>query len=89
MRKLVAVTQMTLDGVMQALGGPEEDPSGGFGLGGWSVGYFDDALGPWSQAARETFRSSSPDSNGAGRCSRWRFRSTSPTCGPCSENGTA
>ena len=28
MRKLVAVTQMTLDGVMQALGGPEEDPSG-------------------------------------------------------------
>jgi hypothetical protein len=34
MRKLVAVTQMTLDGVMQALGGPEEDPSGGFDLGG-------------------------------------------------------
>jgi hypothetical protein len=29
MRKLIAVTQMTLDGVMQALGGPEEDPSGG------------------------------------------------------------
>lgn len=45
MRKLVAVTQMTLDGVMQAPGGPEEDPSGGFELGGWSVGYFDDMLG--------------------------------------------
>ena len=44
MRKLVAVTQMTLDGVMQAPGGPEEDPSGGFGLGGWSFGYFDDVL---------------------------------------------
>jgi dihydrofolate reductase len=45
MRKLVAVTQMTLDGVMQAPGGPEEDPSGGFEIGGWSVGYFDDMLG--------------------------------------------
>ena len=44
MRKLVAVTQMTLDGVMQAPGGPEEDPSGGFELGGWSFGYFDDVL---------------------------------------------
>jgi dihydrofolate reductase len=45
MRKLVAVTQMTLDGVMQAPGGPEEDPSGGFEIGGWSFGYFDDVLG--------------------------------------------
>jgi len=45
MRKLVAITQMTLDGVMQAPGGPEEDPTGGFELGGWSFGYFDDALG--------------------------------------------
>jgi dihydrofolate reductase len=45
MRKLVAVTQMTLDGVMQAPGGPEEDPTGGFEVGGWSVGYFDDVLG--------------------------------------------
>jgi dihydrofolate reductase len=44
MRKLVAVTQMTLDGVMQALGGPEEDPSGGFEQGGWSVNYFDEVL---------------------------------------------
>jgi hypothetical protein len=37
-----------------------------------------------SQAALETFRSSGPDTDSAGRCSRWRFRSTSPTCGPCS-----
>ena len=44
MRRLVAVTQMTLDGVMQAPGGPEEDPTGGFELGGWSAGYFDDVL---------------------------------------------
>jgi dihydrofolate reductase len=45
MRKLVAVTQMTLDGVMQAPGGPEEDPTGGFEIGGWAFGYFDDMLG--------------------------------------------
>jgi dihydrofolate reductase len=45
MRKLVAVTQVTLDGVMQAPGGPEEDPTGGFEIGGWSVGYVDDYLG--------------------------------------------
>ena len=36
MKKVVAVTQMTLDGLMQALGGPEE-PSGGFEQGSWSV----------------------------------------------------
>jgi dihydrofolate reductase len=45
MRKLVAATQMTLDGVLQAPGGPEEDPTGGFEIGGWAVGYFDDVLG--------------------------------------------
>ena len=44
MRKLVVSTFLTLDGVMQAPGGPEEDPSGNFGHGGWSVGYWDDEM---------------------------------------------
>jgi dihydrofolate reductase len=45
MRKLVALFFITLDGVMQAPGGPEEDPTDGFNHGGWVAGYFDDFLG--------------------------------------------
>jgi dihydrofolate reductase len=44
MRELILNTFVTLDGVMQAPGGPEEDPSGGFDHGGWSFGYWDDAM---------------------------------------------
>jgi dihydrofolate reductase len=44
MRTLVASTFLTLDGVMQAPGGPEEDPSSGFNLGGWSTEYWDDQM---------------------------------------------
>jgi len=45
LRKLVVLSFVSLDGVMQAPGGPEEDPSSGFKWGGWSVGYWDDFLG--------------------------------------------
>jgi dihydrofolate reductase len=44
MRKLIVGTFVTLDGVMQAPGGPEEDPTGGFAYGGWSVNYWDDMM---------------------------------------------
>jgi dihydrofolate reductase len=45
MRKIIAITQVTLDGVMQAPGGPEEDPSNGFTHGGWAMPFMDDDSG--------------------------------------------
>ncbi|HEY2343690.1 MAG TPA: dihydrofolate reductase family protein [Chthoniobacteraceae bacterium] len=42
MRKIIAITHVTLDGVMQAPGGPEEDPTNGFTHGGWAMTFVDD-----------------------------------------------
>lgn len=50
MRKLTGAVFVSLDGVMQAPGGPKEDPSGGFRLGGWTFPYWDeDMSGPFSK----------------------------------------
>ncbi len=45
MRKVIAGVFLSLDGVMQAPGGPEEDPTRGFGHGGWTFPYWDDVMG--------------------------------------------
>jgi dihydrofolate reductase len=44
MRKLIASTFASLDGVMQAPGGPDEDPTDNFTLGGWTSAFWDDAM---------------------------------------------
>ncbi|SRR6266446_1998538 len=45
MRKIIVLSFVSLDGIMQAPGGPEEDTSGNFRFGGWTVPYFDEFLG--------------------------------------------
>ncbi len=45
MRRIIGAAFLSMDGVMQAPGGPEEDPTGGFAHGGWLTTMFDEALG--------------------------------------------
>jgi hypothetical protein len=45
MRKIIVGAQVSMDGVMQAPGGPTEDPTKGFKLGGWAMPYFDREFG--------------------------------------------
>ncbi|NQX38216.1 Dihydrofolate reductase [Pedobacter steynii] len=53
MRKITVLSFITLDGVMQAPGGPEEDPSEGFKYGGWTAPYSDEASGQVMQKQME------------------------------------
>lgn len=53
MRKIVVLSFITLDGVMQAPGGPEEDTSGGFNYGGWTAPYTDEVSGQLMQKQME------------------------------------
>jgi dihydrofolate reductase len=54
MRELIVSTFLTLDGVMQAPGGPGEDDGGGFAHGGWSVNYWDERMGQVMTEAMST-----------------------------------
>ena len=45
MRKIIGGVFQSLDGIMQAPGGPPEDPTGGFDLGGWTATFWDEKMG--------------------------------------------
>ena len=49
MRKLIVAEHISLDGILQSPGSPKEDPSGDFGLGGWTAPYNDKAIGEFVQ----------------------------------------
>jgi len=84
MRPLIVNAFMTLDGVMQAPGGPEEDPSGGFTQGGWSVTYWDDVMG---QKMGESFRR--PFDLLLGRKTYEIFAAHWPHASSCTSSGSA
>ena len=69
MRKIIVGAQVSMDGVMQAPGGPWEDPTKGFKFGGWVMPYFDREFG---EERKKTARTSSPRAapNLCTRCSR-------------------
>ena len=49
MRKLTGAVFLSLDGIMQAPGGPEEDQSGGFQFGGWTAPFWNEEMGPFEK----------------------------------------
>ena len=49
MRKLTGAVFVSLDGIMQAPGGPEEDPTGGFRFGGWTAPFWSEDMGPFEK----------------------------------------
>ena len=55
MRKLIVAAFTSLDGVMQAPGGPTEDPSGGFAFGGWTFPHWDEAMNPFMDVFDQPF----------------------------------
>ena len=55
MRKLMVLEMLTLDGVMQAPGGPEEDPTSGFRFGGWVQPLWDAEMGPFEDVIMDEY----------------------------------
>ena len=55
MRKLTGAVFLSLDGVMQAPGGPEEDPTGGFRFGGWTAPFWDEDMGPFEKVIESDY----------------------------------
>ena len=60
MRKVIVLEHISLDGVILAPGGPDEDTSGGFAYGGWQAPYSDDVLGTIPAAFKVTDSQVSP-----------------------------
>ncbi len=56
MRKIIVSSFITLDGVMQAPGGPEEDASGSFKYAGWSAPYYDEVVDEVSEKTKNLLR---------------------------------
>jgi dihydrofolate reductase len=55
MRKLTGAVFLSLDGVMQAPGGPEEDPTGGFKFGGWTAPFWVEDMGPFEKIIQSDY----------------------------------